>query len=379
MTVIALQGALNVDNFGDVLLGRIFADWVRSSGCEVVAPFASQSVYPQMLLDKPGSFSDADALLYIGGGYFGEPSRSFLGRWRWGFRMMRNHLKPAPGFLLSRKPVGVIGVGCGQISNIPARIAATTLCKMARVVAVRDDESHAFLKANGVSRTIKVTADAAVSLWDAEMSAETQAALERTRGLADGRPIVSLHLDQQSASTEQWAYMLGTLREWVERNGYYVLMITDQRNTPVVKQQLEEAQKFIVDLPFASVYRYGGVDDLFGVLSASDLIITTKLHVGIVGSTRRRPVLSIATHPKTARFFRQIGASDRCLPLWDWTPESVQQALKSVEGLVGQEVQVPTRVIEMARENRKIVMDFLTSVGGKASKASADFAGATNP
>jgi len=54
-----------------------------------------------------------------------------------------------------------------------------------------------------------------------------------------------------------------------------------------------------------------------------DLIITPKLHVGIVGAALGKSVLSFPYHiHKIKRYYRQIGEEDRCVLLKDIT-ESV--------------------------------------------------------
>src|SRR5690606_12928160 len=52
--------------------------------------------------------------------------------------------------------------------------------------------------------------------------------------------------------------------------------------------------------------------DLLALINLLDLVITTKLHVGIVAVALATPVLAFPYHPKVTRFYDQIQASDRC-------------------------------------------------------------------
>ena len=79
MKKIALHGALDVNNFGDVLLAKIYSDWIVAAGAIPVMPSAIHSVREQISAAIDGSYSKADAIIYIGGGYFGEPPRRYPG------------------------------------------------------------------------------------------------------------------------------------------------------------------------------------------------------------------------------------------------------------------------------------------------------------
>jgi polysaccharide pyruvyl transferase WcaK-like protein len=56
---------------------------------------------------------------------------------------------------------------------------------------------------------------------------------------------------------------------------------------------------------------------LSAILSMVEAIITTKLHVGIVGAALGKTVLSFSGDQKIKRFYKQIGAPERCVELDD--------------------------------------------------------------
>lgn len=370
MPTIAIQGALNVDNFGDVLLGKLFADWVKEAGSDVIAPFSSNATRSQMGVARPGSFSQADALLYIGGGYFGEPDRSFLGKWRWGFRMMRNHLRPAAAFVFSGRPIAIVGVGCGNISNLLARAALVAVARASRKVIVRDLESQSFMRRIGAGSKVEVTADAVLSLANHPVSPASLAAAERLQSQAEGRPIVVLHLDQQSASPTQWKGLVDHLVLWCNANPYYVVFATDQRNTPPSDRQVAAYRDLVQRVPKSAIHEYGGIDDLIGVLSTASLVITTKLHVGIVSATQGTPVFSFATHPKTIRLYRQLGIPERCLHVSTWDEQSIRKVLADAASTVGTRFAIPESVVALATKAKTEVKSFVQEILSKdASRA----------
>ena len=75
------------------------------------------------------------------------------------------------------------------------------------------------------------------------------------------------------------------------------------------------------------------------MLQEFDLVITTKLHVGIVSWVLGTPVCSIAAHSKTIRFYRQIRRDQFCVPIAsacdniaDWLSSFMRDELKLGEG-----------------------------------------------
>ena len=91
---VILHGALDIDNFGDVLLAQIFSTWLREEDFEVLLADASPLVRDQLGPTAALGGREPSALVYIGGGYFGEPPRSMIGKWKWGFRMIERHIRP---------------------------------------------------------------------------------------------------------------------------------------------------------------------------------------------------------------------------------------------------------------------------------------------
>lgn len=349
--IVALHGALNIDNFGDVLLGRIFADWLRNCGLRVIAPSAAPNIAEQIGADCTLSYGAADALLYIGGGYFGEPSGSRSMRWRWGRKMARVHLMPGYKMWLRRRPVGIVGVEFGPISNRLARYFGLPIWKFAKVLCVRNHESRDYLQAWGVARPVDVATDAALSLYDQPLSNAMQAAKERTRALSR-KPIVGLHLTDKIMASEGGDLIWNALKSWRRSRDVHLLFIADQRNTPAAEETIRRYRQMQGEVPDCSVQPYEGIDDLVGVLAASDLIITSKLHVGIVGVALKRAVLSFPSHPKTERFYRHIGRSEWCLPPTEWKEKSLQAQLERSGQFLGLEIDLPHRVVERAKLNR---------------------------
>ena len=73
-----------------------------------------------------------------------------------------------------------------------------------------------------------------------------------------------------------------------------------------------------INTPYANTvgYKYSTSHDLVSLLNECDLVITTKLHVGILSASLGKSVLAFPTHrEKVERYYKQIGESGRCLSL----------------------------------------------------------------
>jgi hypothetical protein len=109
----------------------------------------------------------------------------------------------------------------------------------------------------------------------------------------------------------------------------------------------------------AVVVPYRDPDQVLGVIKALDLVITTKLHVGIVACALGTSVLAFPAHQKTRRFYEQIGAADRCLPLHQLAPgDALAQLERFARGELGP-APVPPAVRAAALNNRTVLVGFL--------------------
>jgi polysaccharide pyruvyl transferase WcaK-like protein len=322
---IAVQGALNVDNFGDVLLGRIYTDWLAESGAQVFSPKAKESVLSEMPNSIRGNFKDADALVFIGGGYFGEPPRSFLGKWRWGFRMMRFHLSASLNFLTSKKKIAITGVGVGPVTNFIAWYCVALISRKAKLIVLRDEQSRDYLINRGGNKQITVAPDVALTLSRNKFTKKMKEAVTEFSEKFEGKEVVGIHFDQQAARSDEWKLLWEETINWVKDRDIHVLLLVDQKNTPVLDSQLAEYTEYRKQIPNSSVYTYESVDHMIGTISACNTILTTKLHVAIVGTALEVPVFSFACHTKIKRFYDQLGMSELCLPMGQWNKESLER------------------------------------------------------
>jgi len=352
--VVALHGAYHTDNFGDMLLMLITRRWLEevSPHVEVRMPFVRAELAARL---RPGSIRGPRALLgaglfvYGGGGYFGEPPRDVA---RWSLRLARRHLLPGLAMTLLRRGVSICGVGAGPLTHPLARTMIRPILRRANPITVRDESSRTTLIALGADPdAVTVTADLALTLRRETLP---QDAVKHARSwiaaLPDG-PRLGVHLSPSAATGEAGRRLVEEVVAFAQTNpDLQLVALTDQRGA---EGQSFAAAQLCRRLPArAHAYAYDDPWRLSALLAELDLVITTKLHVGIVAVAVGTAVLSYPTHPKTPRFYRQIGAEDACHPLGSLRPGMVTEHLERRFGVPEGFLAVPDGVRAAAQRNR---------------------------
>ncbi len=317
MVKIAVHGSYFGYNFGDTLLCRIFNTWIKQSGPEVrtVLPLANARNQLAIAADERGLAASlsADGFVFGGGGYFSE---AVNGGFKWTARAWMRHLMLARAVRMAGKPLVVLGVGVGPVSNALLRQEIVDLLDYAEEVFVRDEESASALRDWGLKRDVRVFPDAVAVTDLKEMFSIRNAKKAEPLGR------LVLHTSGHPSETE-----LGALRQvcaWAQaQRDVEITLATDGMAR---RHSIDWPEKVAADHPQLrmKIRKYDGdVAALVEFLSNADGIVTTKLHVGIVGTNLGVPVISVPHHGKTARFYRQAGLPERVveqsLPGWEAT------------------------------------------------------------
>lgn len=312
MGKVAVHGSYHADNFGDTLLVRLICDMIAEHvGRENVAlampgqPAEQAAIgYPVLAPQDRGA---VELLVYGGGGYFSQHSGNLLRTVRATRRRNRRHLDWLPEFSRSRK--AMIGVGVGPISF--HRAPVRKLFAACETVLVRDAESMAFCKDYGFrTPDLRQCVDLALSL----------------PVVSGPRSGVAVHLP--GMSREVIETVLGALAAHPLGKSERIEAIFDAPPTEGLEawtadlQQIAQA-KLGRTLP---VFPYPGVDVLREKLAGYELVITCKLHVGIVTIAQGGQVISVAQQSKTPRLYRQLGLQDYCVPLAELSPARLDAA-----------------------------------------------------
>lgn len=267
MGKVAVHGSYHADNFGDTLLVRLICDMLAEHvGRENVAwPCrASRTSRPRSAIrSSPRAARRGRSAGLRRRGYFSQHAGNLLRTVRATRRRNRRHLDWLPQFAGSRK--AMIGVGVGPISF--HRAPVRKLFSACETVLVRDAESMAFCKDYGFrTRDLRQCVDLALSL----------------PVVPGPRSGVAIHLPGMSPEVVETA--LGALAAHPLGKSERIEAIFDAPPTEGLETWTADLQRIAQaklgrKLP---IFPYPGVDVLREKLAGYELVITCKLHVGIV-------------------------------------------------------------------------------------------------
>jgi polysaccharide pyruvyl transferase WcaK-like protein len=310
---VCLHGSYRNVNFGDVLLLDLVRTMIHGDNAtvDVVMPFPCKGVaaaLPSMGVD-PTSVFRADGLVFGGGGYFGEPA---TGGRAWALKFLARHA--AVGLLgrTLRIPTAIVGVGAGPITDRIAKRAAVAIINHAQLVVVRDQESRDYLDSCGVSSgTIHVASDLALAITADSIGKEHLKWADTVLAGA-GSSVLGVHFHYPSNFGELEEAAVEAVQRVVSRGPYTTLIIFADMPYAFETQRRVLALKELRNVD-VRVVPYVDHHKLLALLSRLDLVVTSKLHVGIACAALGRPAIAIPFHPKTRRFYSQLCMEHRCI------------------------------------------------------------------
>lgn len=352
---IVLHGAYHTDNFGDMLLMHLYRQWLEACAPEVeirmpFVPAATQTRFDPGPRRGLAGLAGARLFVYGGGGYFGEPPSNVA---RWSLRLALRHLSPGLLAAMGGADVIVCGVGVGPLNHPLPRRMLTKLLARAVLIAVRDEPSRTTLVGLGVdSKLVIVTADAAMTLRVPDLPASSVSQARTFLRGVTGHPTLAVHMSQASAASGLADDVVRFARE---RPSLRVIAVTDQAHAA---GQLSAQTELAARLPDqALTYVYRGPWELSALLAEMDMVITTKLHVGVVSVALGTAVRSYPVHTKTPRFYDQIDAANACRPLRTLRPGDVYADLTAHFGRPEAVLHVPDAVRSAAAANRELLQE----------------------
>lgn len=353
---IALHGNYFDNNFGDLLLFKVFEQWVRSAQiCKIVYPMVPEAestrfrTHFQDAVHNTKSYSSWDALIYSGGGLFadsGSGSRFLLGHFD--KRFFKENVLPAEISIWRRNPYAIIGLEVGPLSNVFVRKQAKRIFKNANKISVRDLESQNYVNSQfGIREEIACAPDPAVTISKEDIPAEAKQKICAILGPHGDRILLGIHHPRD--------FLLGNVPSESLREGLISVLGSSAEVLPVLFTDIGDSQYSIHCEKLAEVIKtsvgkecikipFPGVWETVELISRLSAVLTTKLHVGVVAYAMGVYCESFANHPKTMRFYKLTERSAQCTLFKD-TDKKV--ALEKI-----------TRALEIAR--RKPVLTDIT-------------------
>lgn len=345
---ILVHGAINGSNFGDCIFAHLFYESMSRYGTTDFLHIPKYGMCKYLMIEIDGykntinNYKDADCLVYMSGGYFGDTTSSLKEAVKRYFRYFR----VANYFLKNNKPIYICGIGGGPVNNLFLRKKIIRILNSAKFVSVRDKETADYFYRNGVHNRIIVTTDTALSIRDRKFPELNK----NIKELTIGKKNIFLHVCGNNKSNKEiMEKILPSLNKYLtaHTNQYRVFVGTDNISRIKIKDLLVfkklHGDKVAVD--------YSSTWELCSLLKHMDSIITIKLHVGIVSALYGKSVISFPIHVnKTLRFYKQIGYPERCKLLKDVDDNDV---LSMLEKFMSENINIKSNLISKAYVNLK--------------------------
>ena len=346
------NGAIGTSNYGDLIYGQQLFEHFTDKGHEV-SFFRPSDFFRKYVYDGKESrvtLSNADLFVYFPGGYFGEgpfpsPKVNFTHFCRFMF--------PGLAAVFSRIPVIAVGVGAGPVKSPFFSCPIKYIGKHSVFITVRDRESCEALTALGL-KNVTPSSDMILSM-NIKQKEIPAAILSPLRRASKGKKILLVHYNHASLALEKFA---AAVKSFIRNHPGYSVVAASDSILPNENENYERFRRLSGTDPFH--YLYDNPFEFSSLVGLADVVLTCKLHVGVVAAMFRKSVVCAADHyEKTSRFYRQIGEERRCLSLYRCTETEIEELLNRYEELP---VRIPEEIVELSRIHWKKIDEAISSV-----------------
>ena len=357
ITKVLIHGATNTSNFGDVLFASIV--FKRLSSVEGIDAYffefprfgVGEFVRKEISYSKRISLKNAlacEKFVYMPGGYFGDDRKSLRKALKRYFR----YVCIGSWFRKHNKVIIISGLGGGPLYYSFVRKAVVRIINSASFVSFRDIESKNYFLEHGVTNNCVVTADAALTITSDDIPNLDLTVKQEIDQKIGKRKIIFLHVSSDEKIDRNIAEkIVPAVNRYSEENDFGIVLGFDGVADPTNTLVFEKIRK-----DYLYVYQYYSAWQLCALLNNVDIVITHKLHVGIVSSALSKSVLSFPVHQhKTKRFYEQINELDRCIRLSEVNQEDVLNLLRR---FAMKNIEISDEIRQLAENNFSFIKGF---------------------
>lgn len=359
---ILLNGATVGTNFGDFLFAKIFQNEVaKQVGMDNTYWYESRFAYSDFFKEnlqnaKQYKLKQIDGLVYISGGYFCGNDKT------WKNYVIRYLSYFAIGFkcIVHRIPYGIFGVEVGRSNSRIIRWVQKKLLRKAKIVTVRNKKSYDFTKSLGVDNVI-CTADTVFAM-DESLFSDTPISDQIVNC---PKKLLLLHINPtKEANSVIKARIIPVVNAFLQNHPDYGVVISADQYREGQEIALEDiAQCLQCDLVIKNIYKNPLA--LCKVIQAVDTVVTTKLHVGIVGAKFSKAVISFSGHTeKISRLYEELGEQERTTAL---AQLDYQTGVAMLEKFYDVPIYVSDEIVDKAKVNLEQLAVFLQELSGRSS------------
>lgn len=362
---ILLSGATAGTNFGDFLFAKMFQNYIGDIvGKESVfwftgGYFAFSKFYAKHLnYNRRYRLRDIDLLVYISGGYFGGLDRSLFDY----FVRFMNYFYIGVRCVIRRIPIIIIGVEASKSNSRFIDSVQKFLIKKAKLVIVRNQPSFEYISSFIINDPkVICTADSVFSIK--KVFFENTEIPDNIRN--HNGPLFFYHtkpsLNEEDAHVR---LIIPIINRFIKSHPEYTIIVSPDQysenfdKTEAIISRHLEAKNVIY-------YRYDNPVALCNVINQCDVVLTDKLHVGIVGVHLGKSVISFSGHTqKIARLYEQLNVSERTIALSKLT---LEKGVEMLEKFHDAPIQVPQDITLAAESNFKYLSQFIIQLQNESA------------
>lgn len=330
---VVIYGALWAQNFGDILLAKITYEQLVRAGCSAKFGGKVDGLANEFAFQK-ATLSDlwfADKVVFCGGGYLSEPKAN---KGRWFLSRLRLIFVYFLLASLLKKQIVFYGVGAGPVNTIWMKTLLKIIVKRSKKIFVRDKYGFELLKKASTKKNVFHGFDLAY--------------FEASKSQTENNVDLLIHL------TSKTPYENDLILDFINtKNFTNVIFVEDH---PGEYERIVKSNPKILTC-MMTVHRYQSVDYLLNLIQQSENIITTKLHVGILGVCFCKNVISIPYHPKVVNFYKEIGAEWRCIQIDELTEKLPELLTKMINQ---KPTKIPDSVVSRFKKQNTEFLDAIT-------------------
>ena len=354
---VLLNGATHGTNFGDFLFAKAFQDYVGTIvGKENVFWYNSRYTMSKFYADRLNNnikpLKQMDALVYISGGYFcgnDKCIKDYIIRYLTYFHLGMQ-------CIFRNIPYAIIGLEVSEPKSKLMKLIQKIILKKADVVVVRNKESLEFLEKYGVKDGI-CTADTVFAL-KADLYEDY---LPNDEIINCDKKKIFMHVDSSAEINNLLAdKVFPVVNSFLDKHPEYAVVIGMDQYVDNQHEILHDlSHKINAETVILNIY--DNPLELVNVIKECDVVVTHKLHVGIVGAKLSKSVISFSGHTeKIKRLYEQLNVAERSIALDELT---TAKGVEMLEKFHKEPIIVPGEIISDAEKNFEILKDFIVKIG----------------
>ena len=355
---ILIAGATFGTNFGDFLFAKMFQNYLGSEyGNKNVFwhknKYTLSNFYLKYLAyhNNPYNLSDINVLVYMSGGYFCGLDRNIKDIILRFYRYFGIGLR----CILRNIPICAIGIDVKESNNWFTNIIQNYILRHCKLIVVRNEESFQCLEKilKGTSVEFYCSTDSVFAM-ERDFFSKEKFELKK-----ENTKVKKLFLHSKPRFIRMQDFenkIIPIINLFINKHPEYSVVIAADQYS----ENQEEILSYIsskIETQNKEIYYYENPVDLCNVIDNCDIIVTDKLHVGIVGCHLGKSVISFSGHTdKIKRLYNQLGILDRTIPLNELT---IEKGIEMLDSKYLESICVPEEITQMAKNNFKLLSEFL--------------------